>query len=209
MTSTTAYRYWNWDPSNDRDFIGLPVTTISAAPSKQNQWTQEVRYAGALSSHLNVVAGVFGFHQALDSNPSFKQEQGSAAARFLLAPTRGGGDAGPARRLRLRPVPDVPEHQRGGVRPARMDRHRSPSHAPGSAIQLRREGRGLQPARLWRPADDEPGADCAQALGPRAAGVHGGRRRHEHVRSADGRVSRSPTRSTRMRPTRPASSRSA
>ena len=42
----TAWRYWDWNPSNDRDFIGLPVTTISAAPSKQRQWTQEVRYAG-------------------------------------------------------------------------------------------------------------------------------------------------------------------
>ncbi len=87
VTSTTAYRYWHWDPSSDRDFIGLPVTTISAAPSTQNQWTQEVRYAGPLSSRLNLVTGVFAFRQALDSNPSFKQEQGSAAARFLLAPT--------------------------------------------------------------------------------------------------------------------------
>ncbi len=30
LTSTTAWRYWDWDPSNDRDFIGLPITTISA-----------------------------------------------------------------------------------------------------------------------------------------------------------------------------------
>ena len=30
LTSTTAWRYWDWNPSNDRDFIGLPVTTISA-----------------------------------------------------------------------------------------------------------------------------------------------------------------------------------
>ena len=41
LTSTTAWRYWNWDPSNDRDFIGVPVTAISAAPSEQRQWTQE------------------------------------------------------------------------------------------------------------------------------------------------------------------------
>jgi iron complex outermembrane receptor protein len=87
LTSTTAWRYWNWNPSNDRDFIGLPVTTISAAPSTQRQWTQEVRYAGNLTRDLNLVAGVFAFHQTLDSNPSFKQEQGSAAARFLLAPS--------------------------------------------------------------------------------------------------------------------------
>ncbi|RYZ19173.1 MAG: TonB-dependent receptor, partial [Sphingobacteriales bacterium] len=25
LTSTTAYRFWNWDPSNDRDFTGLSV----------------------------------------------------------------------------------------------------------------------------------------------------------------------------------------
>ena len=87
ITSTTAYRYWDWNPSNDRDFIGLPVTTISAAPSKQHQWTQEVRYAGDLTSNLNVVAGGFFFDQNLVSNPSFRQEQGAAAARFLLAPT--------------------------------------------------------------------------------------------------------------------------
>jgi iron complex outermembrane receptor protein len=87
LTSTTAWRYWDWNPSNDRDFIGLPVTTISAAPSKQRQWTQEVRYAGDLAPHLSLVAGAFAFRQTLDSDPSFKQEQGAAAARFLLAPS--------------------------------------------------------------------------------------------------------------------------
>jgi iron complex outermembrane receptor protein len=94
ITSATAWRYWNWDPSNDRDFIGLPVTSVSAAPSKQRQWTQEVRYTGAISPSLNVVAGVFAFSQALDSNPSFKQEQGSAAARFLLAPSAAAATPG-------------------------------------------------------------------------------------------------------------------
>jgi len=94
LTSATAWRYWEWDPSNDRDFIGLPVTAVSAAPSKQDQWTQEVRYAGAISPRLNVVAGVFAFRQALDSSPSFKQEQGAAAARFLLAPSAAAATPG-------------------------------------------------------------------------------------------------------------------
>ena len=86
LTSITGWRYWNWDPSNDRDFIGLGVTSISAAPSQQRQWTQEVRYAGDISPTLNAVVGAFAFRQTLDSDPSFKQEQGAAAARFLLAP---------------------------------------------------------------------------------------------------------------------------
>lgn len=85
VTSITAWRYWNWDPSTDRDFIGLPVTTISANPSKQRQWTQEVRYAGSVSPALGFVVGAFAFHQTIRSTGN--QEQGSAAARFLLAPS--------------------------------------------------------------------------------------------------------------------------
>jgi len=86
LTAITGWRYWDWRPSNDRDFIGLPVTTISANPSDQRQWTQEVRYAAALSPTVNFVAGAFGFRQTIDSTG--KQEQGAAAARFLLAPTQ-------------------------------------------------------------------------------------------------------------------------
>ncbi|MEX7369178.1 hypothetical protein AB2C81_32675, partial [Pseudomonas aeruginosa] len=25
ITSVSAWRFWHWDPSNDRDFIGLPI----------------------------------------------------------------------------------------------------------------------------------------------------------------------------------------
>jgi iron complex outermembrane receptor protein len=94
ITSTSGWRYWNWDPSNDRDFIGLAVTPVSAAPSRQHQWTQEVRYAGDLSERVGVVVGAFAFHQGIDSDPSFKQEQGAAAARFLLAPSAAAATPG-------------------------------------------------------------------------------------------------------------------
>ena len=87
LTSTTAWRYWDWDPSNDRDFIGLPVTTISAGTSKQRQWTQELRYARDVSRTVNFLAGAFVFGQRIQSDPVIKQEQGSAAYRFLLAPS--------------------------------------------------------------------------------------------------------------------------
>src|SRR4029450_5127000 len=94
LTSTTGWRYWDWNPSNDRDFIALPVTSISAAPSTQGQWTQEVRYAGDVSRRLNFVVGGVVFHQKLDSDPAFKQEQGPAAARFLLAPSAAAATPG-------------------------------------------------------------------------------------------------------------------
>ena len=94
LTSTTAWRFWDWKPSNDRDFVGLPITTVSAAPSRQTQWTQEVRYAGDISKSANFVAGAFYFRQGLDSAPSFRQEQGSAAARVLLAPSANAATPG-------------------------------------------------------------------------------------------------------------------
>jgi iron complex outermembrane receptor protein len=94
VTSTSAWRYWNWNPSSDRDFIGLPVTTASAAPSKQRQWTEEVRYSGDIAPKANVVVGVFAFRQTIHSDPTFVQEQGSAAARFLLAPSANAATPG-------------------------------------------------------------------------------------------------------------------
>jgi iron complex outermembrane recepter protein len=94
LASTTAWRYWDWDPSNDRDFVGLPVTTISAGTSKQKQWSQEVRYAEDVSRKVNFVAGAFVFGQRIESDPVIKQEQGSAAYRFLLAPSAAASTPG-------------------------------------------------------------------------------------------------------------------
>ncbi|MDP1986530.1 TonB-dependent receptor, partial [Phenylobacterium sp.] len=92
LTSITAWRYWDWNPSNDRDFLGLPITTISANPSEQRQFSQELRYSGDLSDRLNFVLGAFVFSQTIDSTG--KQEQGSAAARFLLAPSAAAATPG-------------------------------------------------------------------------------------------------------------------
>ncbi|WP_157216260.1 TonB-dependent receptor [Flavisphingomonas formosensis] len=83
LTSVTAWRFWNWDPSNDRDFTGLPITTLSQNPSRQRQWTQELRYAGT-AGRIDFVAGLFAFRQTLKT--SGVQEQGSAASRWLLNP---------------------------------------------------------------------------------------------------------------------------
>jgi iron complex outermembrane receptor protein len=94
LTSITGWRWWDWRPSNDRDFTGLPITTISAAPSKHRQITQEVRWAAAVSSRLNYLVGFFTFNQALSPSGYHKQEQGSAAARFLLAPSAAASTPG-------------------------------------------------------------------------------------------------------------------
>ncbi|MCG6119779.1 MAG: TonB-dependent receptor, partial [Blastomonas sp.] len=85
LTSVSAWRFWDWTPSNDRDFTGLPITLKVNNPSQQEQFTQEVRYAGSLGERIDFVAGVFGFYQTIDTQGI--QEQGTAASRWLLAPT--------------------------------------------------------------------------------------------------------------------------
>jgi iron complex outermembrane receptor protein len=87
LTSTTAWRYWNWDPSNDRDFTALPVLSLSQATSKHQQWTQEVRYAGDLSSRLGGVIGVFAIGQDLKTDPYHTEESGAAQWRFSQSST--------------------------------------------------------------------------------------------------------------------------
>ncbi len=87
LTSTTAWRYWNWDPSNDRDFTGLPVLTLSQATSKHQQWTQEVRYAGDFSKKLSGVIGIFGISQDLKTDPFHVEESGGAQWRFSQSTT--------------------------------------------------------------------------------------------------------------------------
>lgn len=85
LTATTAYRYWNWDPSNDRDFTGLQALAKSQNPAKHNNWSQEVRYAGDISSNLSGVAGIFIIGQEVNINGT--EESGNAQWRFSQSST--------------------------------------------------------------------------------------------------------------------------
>ncbi|WP_276500929.1 TonB-dependent receptor [Terrimonas pollutisoli] len=80
LTSTTAWRYWDWDPSNDRDFTGLQALAKSQNPSKHHNWSQEVRYAGDFSSRLSGVIGLFLIDQEVKITGT--EESGSAQWRF-------------------------------------------------------------------------------------------------------------------------------
>ncbi|MBA0884606.1 TonB-dependent receptor [Flavobacterium undicola] len=85
LTSTTAWRFWTWDPSNDRDFTGLQVLAKSQNPSRQTQFTQELRYAGQISSKLTAVGGIFFIDQT--SKTKGTEESGSAQWRFSQSTT--------------------------------------------------------------------------------------------------------------------------
>lgn len=83
LTSVSAWRYWDWQPQNDRDFIGLPITTVSQNPSQQKQLSQELRLASNGVNRLDYTVGAFLFHQKIDTQGS--QVQGPAASRWLLS----------------------------------------------------------------------------------------------------------------------------
>lgn len=85
LTSTTAYRFWNWDPSNDRDFTGLQALAKSQNPAKHKNWSQEFRYAGEISSRLSGVAGLFLLGQEVKINGT--EESGNAQWRFSQSTT--------------------------------------------------------------------------------------------------------------------------
>ncbi|WP_242095822.1 TonB-dependent receptor [Sphingomonas sp. CROZ-RG-20F-R02-07] len=89
ITSVSAWRFWNWDPSNDRDFIGLPITTVSANPSQQEQFSQELRIGSNGKHRLDYTLGAFYFYQTIDTQGL--QVQGPAASAFLLNPTSADG----------------------------------------------------------------------------------------------------------------------
>jgi iron complex outermembrane receptor protein len=85
LTSTTAWRFWNWDPSNDRDFTGLQVLALSQNPTRQTQFTQEVRYAGQLTEKISGVVGVFFIDQTSQTDGT--EESGNAQWRFAQSTT--------------------------------------------------------------------------------------------------------------------------
>lgn len=85
LTSTTAWRYWNWGPSNDRDFTGLQSLAKSQNPARHENWSQEIRYGGDFSSNLSGVIGVFYIDQEVKINGT--EESGSDQWRFVQTNT--------------------------------------------------------------------------------------------------------------------------
>ena len=174
LTSVSAYRKWDWGPANDRDFIGLPITTDLA---------ESVAAA-------SVVAGAalrgFGRQDRLRRRPvrllsdgRHGRRAGARSAREPLAAERRecqqSRDPGwPALRERHRSE----EHQRRGVRPAHLACHRRSAPAARPARQLRQEGRQVHRDGHQR---DQHAAHRRAARRARAAELSARVQRHERV----------------------------
>lgn len=82
LTSVTAWRFWNWDADNDRDYTGIPIQLTQHIPSRQDQYSQELRIASNGEGPLSYVAGLYFFRQKITGRPI--SIYGSRAAYWLL-----------------------------------------------------------------------------------------------------------------------------
>ena len=88
LTSTTAWRFWNWDPTNDRDFSELSALTKSQGNSRHDQYSQEFRYSGNITEKLSGVVGVFALSQNLQGLGQ-TEEVGEDQWRFVQTSNTG------------------------------------------------------------------------------------------------------------------------
>lgn len=88
LTSTTAWRFWNWDPTNDRDFTEFSALTKSQGNTRHDQYSQEIRYAGDLTEKLSGVVGVFVLGQNLQGLGQ-TEEVGKDQWRFVQTSATG------------------------------------------------------------------------------------------------------------------------
>ena len=89
ITSINAWRFWNWDAANDRDYTGLPIQLIQRIPSRQDQLSQELRFASNGNLALSYVAGLYYFRQVLTGHPN--SVYGAYGAPWLIGSTTGAG----------------------------------------------------------------------------------------------------------------------
>ena len=90
ITSVSAWRFWNWDAENDRDYIGIPIQLSQHIPSRQDQYSQELRLASNGGGPITYVAGLYGFRQKITGRPI--SIYGPAAAGWLIGPMTGANN---------------------------------------------------------------------------------------------------------------------
>lgn len=87
ITSISAWRFWNWDAANDRDYTGLPIQLIQRIPSRQDQISQELRFVSNGDHALSYVGGLYYFRQVLTGHPN--SVYGPYGAPWLIGSTTG------------------------------------------------------------------------------------------------------------------------
>jgi iron complex outermembrane receptor protein len=78
ITSVTAWRFWDWTPSNDIDASPLDLFRKGSTADDQDQYSQELRIASTGENTIDYVAGLYYFREDLKNQTI--TEYGAAAA---------------------------------------------------------------------------------------------------------------------------------
>jgi len=84
VTSISAWRFWDWDPSLDGDRTGAAVNIQSNLPTNQRQFSQELRIASPSGKKVEYTGGLYYFWQRTKEVPY--NTYGKDAAKWLLGP---------------------------------------------------------------------------------------------------------------------------
>jgi iron complex outermembrane recepter protein len=97
LTSVSAWRWWDWQPANDRDYTALDILRQSANPVQQDQYSHEIRLASTGDNRLDYTIGAFAYYQKLRGQNV--TEWGRDAAFWLLGTQTANGTAIPTNLL--------------------------------------------------------------------------------------------------------------
>lgn len=83
ITSISAWRFWNWTPQGDLDF--LPLSAFAAADNvdRQDQYSQELRIASNGNNKVDYVAGLYLYDETIDQHLTVSY--GPAASQLLIS----------------------------------------------------------------------------------------------------------------------------
>jgi iron complex outermembrane receptor protein len=82
LTSISAYRFWNWDPSNDADNTALSVLTQARQQNQERQFTQELRVTSPAGESFEYTGGLYYYWEQDDGFG--KTSYGDAAPLWLI-----------------------------------------------------------------------------------------------------------------------------
>ena len=82
LTSISAYRFWNWTPSNDVDLTSLSITTQGRIRDQERQATQELRITSPSDGPIEYTGGLYYYWEQDDGFSTFSY--GKDAPIWLL-----------------------------------------------------------------------------------------------------------------------------
>jgi iron complex outermembrane receptor protein len=87
LTSISAWRRWEFFPSNDMDYLPLDIQQTGGSNLWNRQLSEEIRIASPIHRSMDFVAGVFIYGQRLETATIPGATYGADAAKFYSQPT--------------------------------------------------------------------------------------------------------------------------